>query len=39
MPVIIDGLNEPSPHRRENGIFNVLHIEWMFRDSFNRVFI
>lgn len=23
-PVIIDGLNEPSPYKRENGIFNVL---------------
>lgn len=24
IPVVIDGLNEPSPIRRENGIFNVL---------------
>ena len=24
MPVVIDGLNVPSPIRRENGIFNVL---------------
>jgi len=23
-PVVIDGLNEPSPIDRENGIFNVL---------------
>jgi len=24
VPVVIDGLNEPSPNKRENGIFNVL---------------
>jgi hypothetical protein len=33
MPVYIDGLNEPSPYKRENGIFNVL-IEWMSCDAF-----
>ena len=26
-PVVTDGLNVPSPNRRENGIFNVLCVD------------